>query len=64
MPQPNANTFVFQSKYGRYFENIHGNAPRTIRLVRVDGDQLVGTCLGREYTVNARDYQEILRRAF
>jgi hypothetical protein len=59
-----SNTHIYKAKYAQYYENINGGSPKSIRLVRVEGDQLVGMCLGREYTVAAQDYKEVTRRNF
>jgi hypothetical protein len=64
MPEPNANTFIYKSQYAQYYENIRGGSPRSIRLIRVEGDQLVGELLGRQYTVDAADYAEIVRKGY
>jgi hypothetical protein len=45
-----------------YYENIYDAAPRCLRLIRFDGEYMIGSSLNREYRVWAADYQKMGRR--
>ena len=64
MKKSNANQPIFQSQHTRYYTNNKGIVPRTIRLIRREGDRLIGTYLGREYVVDAADYEETSARTY
>lgn len=52
----NKNTAIFHAEMP-YYQNKYGNKPQTIRVKAMHGEEIIGTCFGREYTVKASDYE-------